>query len=295
MKKIDKEKQRNSLKAWLFLAPALIIITIFNIFPLLRTIEISFQKGSLTHPKFNGIQNYITVLTDDKFHKAVWNTSVYSFIVVPVGIIIALLIAVMLYEKVKMRGFFEVIFFIPYVTSTVAEGVIFRVLLNEDYGVINHFLGRIGIGPIDFLDNPDTALMTLIIFGIWSSIAFNIIILLSGIRNINQQYYKMADMYGATGYEKLFNITLPQLVPMITFLLTVNCINAFKIYTEVYAIFNGKPGIANSAITAVYYIYDKFYVTNRYGEGMAATVVLFVIIVIFTIIQNLVLKKITKR
>ena len=138
------------------------------------------------------------------------------------------------------------------------------------------------------------SLITLIIFGTWSSLAFNIVILLSGLRNINDDYYKVADMFGASKIEQFFKITLPQMLPIITFLLLVNFINAFKVYAQVYSIFNGKAGVADSATTAVFYIFNKFYVENRYGQGMAAAVILFVLILIFTVIQNYVLKRISK-
>ena len=104
----------------------------------------------------------------------------------------------------------------------------------------------------------------LIMFGIWSGLAFNIIILLSGLRNVERNYYKVADMFGATKTEQFFRITLPQMIPIITFLLMINFINAFKVYSQVFAIFNGKAGIADSATTAVFYIFNKFYACNNF-------------------------------
>src|SRR5699024_2350046 len=103
---------------------------------------------------------------------------------------------------------------------------------------------------------------------VWSGLAFNIIILLAGFRNIDPEHYTVADMFGATNWEKFKRITFPQLIPTITFLMTVNFINAFKVYTQVYALFGGRPGIANSATTAVYYIYDKFHIAGRPGHAM---------------------------
>ncbi|MGL5312642.1 MAG: carbohydrate ABC transporter permease, partial [Peptostreptococcaceae bacterium] len=123
---------------------------------------------------------------------------------------------------------------------------------------------------------------------------FNIVILLSGLRNVNDSYYKVADMFGATKFEQFRKITLPQMLPIITFLSIVNFISAFKVYAQVYAVFNGKAGVADSATTAVFYIFNKFYVENRYGQGMAAAVILFILILIFTLIQNYVLKRISK-
>ena len=293
MKKL-RYRAENSPQAWLYLLPALIIIGVFNVLPLIRTFILSMQKGTLNNLEFNGFKNFQIVLQDPKFHTAIGNTTIYAFVVVPVGLIISMFIAITIYEKIKNKGLFETIFFIPYLTSVIAIGVVFRYLLNGNYGFVNHLLSYINVGPINFLDDPNMSIITLIIFGIWSGLAFNIIILLSGLRTIDGNYYKVADMFGATKIEQFFRITLPQMIPIITFLLMVNFINAFKVYAQVYSIFNGKAGVANSATTGVFYIFNKFYVDNRYGQGMAAAVILFLLILLFTMIQNYVLKRISK-
>ena len=163
-----KYRAENSPKAWLFLLPALLIIGIFNVLPLIKTFIMSFQKGTLNNLVFNGIKNYQFVLQDPKFHKAITNTSLYAFIVVPVGLIISMFIAITVYEKIKHSQIFETIFFIPYLTSIIAVGIVFRFLLNKDYGFVNYLLGFIGVGPVNFLDDPAMSMVTLIIFGIWS-------------------------------------------------------------------------------------------------------------------------------
>lgn len=293
MKKL-KYRAENSPQAWLFLLPALIIIGVFNILPLIKTFIMSMQKGTLNNLEFNGFKNFQIVLQDPKFHDAIGNTALFAFVVVPVGLIISMFIAVTIFEKIKHKGICETIFFIPYLTSVIAVGIVFRFLFNGDYGFINYLLGFIHVGPINFLDDPNMSMITLIIFGIWSGLAFNIIILLSGLRTIDEGYYKVADMFGATKMEQFFKITLPQLIPTITFLLMMNFINAFKVYAQVFSLFNGKAGIANSATTGVFYIFNKFYVEYRYGQGMAAAVILFALILLFTLIQNYVLKRISK-
>ena len=293
MKKL-KYRAENSPQAWLFLLPALIIIGVFNVLPLIKTFIMSMQKGTLNNLQFNGLKNFQIVLQDPKFHDAIGNTALFSFVVVPIGLIISMFIAVTIFEKIKHKGICETIFFIPYLTSVIAIGIVFRFLFNGDYGFINYLLGFIHVGPINFLDDPNMSMTTLIIFGIWSGLAFNIIILLSGLRTIDDNYYKVADMFGATKMEQFFKITLPQLIPTITFLLMMNFINAFKVYAQVFSLFNGKAGIANSATTGVFYIFNKFYVEYRYGQGMAAAVILFALILLFTLIQNYVLKRISK-
>ncbi|WP_311487590.1 sugar ABC transporter permease [uncultured Helcococcus sp.] len=294
MKKLFRYRAENSPRGWLFLAPALIFIAIFNVTPLIRTFVIAFQKGTLNNPEFAGISNFQRVLTDPVFHKAIRNTALYAFIVVPAGMIISLFIAMSIHKRMKFKKVWESIFFLPYLTSMIAIGIVFRFLFNQDYGLINYLLGLFGVSNINWLNSPEMSMTTVIIFGIWMGLAFNIIILLTGLRNIDDSYYKVADMFGATKREQFFRITLPQLIPTITFLLLMNFISAFKIYGQVFSLFNGRPGVANSATTGVFYIFTEFYTNNNYGKGMAAAVILFVVILIFTIIQRLIMKKVSK-
>lgn len=282
----------NQPKAWLFLLPSLVIIFLFSVYPLFRSFIMSFQKGTLINQQYAGLENYQRVLTDPVFFRALQNTALFAFVVVPISLILSLAIAWIIFEKVKYKSFFETIFFMPYVTSTIAIGIVFRYFFNGSYGIINYLLGLVGIAPVNWLDNVNMSMTTLIIFGVWTSLAFNIIILLAGMRNIDKEHYKIAKMFGATDGEIFRKITFPQLIPTFAFLLTVNLISAFKVYTQVYALFGGQPGIARSATTAVFYIYDKFHIAGRPGIAMAATVILFIIILLVTFIQNKLLKKV---
>lgn len=282
----------NERKAWLFLFPSLAVILLFSIYPLFRSFFMSFQTGTLIRQEFGGLENYQKVLTDPLFFRALKNTALFAFGTVPIALIISLAIAWIIFEKVKHKSFFETIFFMPYVTSTIAIGIVFRYFFNGSYGIVNYLLGLVGIPAVNWLDSVDMSMTTLIIFGIWTSLAFNIIILISGLRNIDAEHFKIAKMFGATDWEIFRRITFPQLVPTIAFLSTVNLISAFKVYTQVYALFGGKAGIANSATTAVYYIYDKFHISGRPGIAMAATVILFLLILVITFLQNKLLKKV---
>ena len=282
----------NERKAWLFLFPSLAVILLFSIYPLFRSFFMSFQTGTLIRQEFGGLENYQKVLTDPLFFRALKNTALFAVGTVPIALIISLAIAWIIFEKVKHKSFFETIFFMPYVTSTIAIGIVFRYFFNGSYGIVNYLLGLVGIPAVNWLDSVDMSMTTLIIFGIWTSLAFNIIILISGLRNIDDEHFKIAKMFGATDWEIFRRITFPQLVPTIAFLSTVNLISAFKVYTQVYALFGGKAGIANSATTAVYYIYDKFHISGRPGIAMAATVILFLLILLITFLQNKLLKKV---
>ena len=281
----------NQKKAWLFLLPSLLLILIFSIYPLIRSFYMSFQGGFLLNQHFVGLDNYTQIFHDPVFLQSLKNTAIFGVFVVPIALVISLLIAWIIFEKVKHKAVFETIFFMPYVTSMIAVGIIFQYFFNKSYGIVNFLIGLVGIPPVGWLDDIHMSIPTLIIFGIWNGLAFNIIILLSGFRNINPEYYTIADMYGASSWEKFSRITLPQLLPTISFLLTVNFIGAFKVYTEVFALFGGQAGIANSAVTAVFYIYNKFYLMGRSGVAMAASVVLFLIIIVITIVQRLITRR----
>lgn len=289
-----KYKAEKDNKAWLLLLPALLCIGVFNIYPLIRSFVMSFKSSDLFESKFVGFENFLYIVKDPLFINALKNTAIYAVTVVPLGMIISMLIALVINSKIKGSKFYETVFFIPYMTSVIAIGIVFRYLLNGDYGIINYILNLIGIKSIDFLNDPSKNLIALIIFGIWSSLAFNIIILLSGLRSIDKTYYKVADMLGASKTEIFFKVTLPFLIPVITFLLITNFISAFKVYSQIFSLFNGKAGIGNSAVSLVFYIYNKFYVESRYGQAMAAAVILFVFLIVITIIERKILKKLSK-
>lgn len=282
----------NQKKAWLFLAPTLIFVTVFSVWPILRAFTMSFQSGPLINLEWTGFSNYQYIFSDPKFWRAIKNTLIYAIFAVPVSLAISIMLAWFIFSKVKHSSFFETTFFMPYVTSTIAIGIVFRYIFNGEYGLLNYLLKAVHLPAPNWIDDPSMSLITIIIFGIWTSLAFDIVILMGALRNIDPNYYVLADMYGASEREKFWRITMPQLVPTLAFLLTMNIIGAFKIYTSVYALFNGQAGIGNSATTAVFYIYNKFQMVGTPGVAMAATVVLFLIILLTTFLQRKMMKKI---
>lgn len=285
----------NQKKAWLFLAPTIIFVSFFSIWPIIRAFIMSFQSGSLINLSWSGFSNYQYIFKDPEFWLAIKNTILYALISVPVALAISIMLAWFIFSKVKNKALFETTFFMPYVTSTIAIGIVFRYIFNGEYGMLNFILRAMHLPAPNWIDDPAMSLTTIIIFGVWTSLAFNIVILMGALRNIDPNYYTIADMYGATGTEKFWRITMPQLVPTIAFLLTMNIIAAFKIYTSVYALFNGQAGVGNSATTAVFYIYNKFQIVGTPGVAMAATVVLFIIILFVTFLQRKMMKKIGGR
>ncbi|GFZ26772.1 carbohydrate ABC transporter permease [Lactobacillus corticis] len=284
--------KKNQTKAWLFLAPTVILSTLFLIWPILRAFVMSFQSGSLINLSWTGFSNYKYIFSDPEFWSSMSHTILYAVVTVPIGLAISVMLAWMIFSKVKHKSFWETTFFMPYVTSTIAIGIVFRYIFNGDYGILNFVLKFFHLPTANWLDDPSMSMITVIIFGIWTSLAFNIVILMGALRNIDPNFYTIAEMYGASSNEKFWRITMPQLVPTLAFLLTMDVISAFKVYTSIYALFNGQAGVGNSASVAVFYIYNKFQMVGTPGVAMAATVILFLLILLTTFLQRKLMKKI---
>ncbi|MED3648333.1 sugar ABC transporter permease [Halalkalibacterium halodurans] len=285
---IEKPTIKGTLKALLYLAPALIVLGVFNIYPIIMSFLMSFYTDydyfkNIVHEY--GFDNFIYIYNDPEFRTSIKNTFIFVLGVVPASIVLSLWIAILLNTKIKFRGIFRSVYFLPFVTSVVAVSIVWRWIYHTDYGIFNYFLGLIGIDPIRWLTDPNWAMPALIIMSIWKSLGYNIIIFLAGLQNINHQYYLAAQIDGASSWKRFFHITVPMLSPTTFFVSIIAVINSFKVFDEVYALFDGKPGPAYSAQTIVYYIYDKFYLEWQFGIASAAAYVLFIIIFIFTLIQ----------
>ena len=286
-----KSKAFNRYKAYLYLLPSILVLTVFTLYPLVKAFLMSFQEDySIIDGSFDGINlaNYMDLFSDDVFLKSLANTSLYVVFVVPVSILLSLVLAVLINDTVRARPVFQTIYFLPYVTSVIAIGIVWSWIFNSNYGLLNYILSLFGIEAIPWLNDPHYALPALIIFSIWKSLAFNILIFLAGLQSISPDIYQAARIDSTPRTRVFFKVTVPQLRPILVYAFLMGLINAFKVYNEVFSLFQGDAGPANSAITVVYYIYDKFYNSNDYGVASAAAVVLFVIILALTMIQRFV-------
>ena len=288
---MNKKKDfKSTVQAFLYLLPMLVIIGVFTIYPILKSVDMSFYTDYNIFTGIveeRGLGNYTELLTDPEFYKALKNTAMYVLWVVPISLILSLVIALLLNEIPFIKGFFRTVYFLPFVTSTVAVSIVWSWLYHSNYGLINYFLGIFGIDGMQWLQDPDLAMPAVIIMAIWKGLGFNILLLLVGLGNINENYYQAAKVDGANGWQRFWNITLPLLRPTIFLLTVVSVINGFKVFDEVFALFNGRPGPAGSATTLVYYLYRKFYEQYDYGMAAATGMVLFGIVLILTIIQYL--------
>ncbi|SHK24157.1 carbohydrate ABC transporter permease [Paramaledivibacter caminithermalis] len=279
---------KSFIKGILYILPALVILGVFRIYPILKSLDMSF------YTKYNyfkdvvyerGFDNFIYIFNDEEFIVAIKNTFTFVLGVVPLSISISLFIAIILNSQIKFQSFFRGIYFIPFVTSIVAISAVWRWIYNSEFGILNYFLGLFGIDPIKWLLDPNWAMISLIILSIWKGLGYNIVILLAGLQNIDKQYYLAAKVDGASKAQIFFYITLPLLSPTIFFVSIMSMINSFKVFDEVYVLFDKIPGPMGRCLTMVYYIYDKFANEYVYGIASAAVYILFMIVLFFTIIQ----------
>lgn len=297
-------KQRN-LKAWVYLAPAIILLLIFTIYPLIHTFIVSFQDNYLyTRPFDLGsftFANYIKLFEWSIFRTSLVNTLIIVFVTVPISTCLSLLIALGLNSIKPLKKLFQTIFFLPYVTNGIAIGMVFSVLFSltnvssdkQYLGLINYIIVELfGKSPIDFLNGTSYigGMIALISYVTWNSLAFKILIFLSGLQNIDKKYYQAAKIDNAKRSQVFFKITIPLLSPILSYVLVTSLITAFKEYTSVVALFGNGTQPSYDFGTIVSFIY-RYYNTQHAQFAAAAAVVLLCIVLIFTAINMYISKK----
>ena len=260
-----KKRDSSNLKAWLYLAPALLFLGVFMIYPLVDVFIYSFEEGynSASQTYFGtGVYNYSYVLHDPYFLQAVKNTFLLVMITVPLSTVIALLISVGLHSITPLRNFLQTVYFLPYVTNTLAVGLVFMILFKKtEYsdGFVNVLIRWFGGESVDFISGPYWAKMFVLCFyTIWVVMPFKILILTSALASVNPDYYKAAQVDGTSKLRTFTRITLPMISPMIFYLVITGFIGAFKAYSDVVALFGTNLNAAQMN-TIVGYVYDMLY------------------------------------
>ncbi|MDO4670008.1 MAG: sugar ABC transporter permease [Aerococcus sp.] len=279
---------RRTGQAFLYLLPMLVIVIVFNFYPIIKSLAMAFYENYdifTDQAESYGVGNFQTLFKDPEFYLALKNTFIYVMVVTPISIVLSLSLAVLINGIKRLQSFFQSVYFLPFVTSTVAISIVWRWLYHSNYGLVNYFLGFVGIHGIQWLTDPRWSMLAAIIMAIWKSLGFNILLFLVGINNINPTYYRAAQIDGASRWQSFTNITLPLLGPTLLLVGVNSVINNFKVFDEIFALFNGQPGPSNSMVTMVYYLYQKFYTEYDYGVASAAGIVLFGIVLLFTLVQ----------
>jgi len=291
--------EKRNLKGWLYLLPAILFLGFFMVYPLIDVFVYSFEEGfNFASQTYHGIglYNYSYVLHDPYFLQAVKNTFILVIITVPLSTGIALLISVGLNSIRPLRDLYQTVYFLPYVTNTLAVGLVFMILFKKTPytdGLINLMISWFGGGAVDFIDGPYWAKMFVLCFyTIWVVMPFKILILTSALASVNQNYYNAAKVDGTSGLRIFTRITLPMISPSLFYLIITGFIGAFKAYSDAVALF-GTDLNAAGMNTIVGYVYDMLY-GNSGGYpsyASAAAIVLFTVVLTITCINLLVSKK----
>ncbi|MBQ9198433.1 MAG: sugar ABC transporter permease [Clostridia bacterium] len=291
--------KKKSLKGWLYLLPAILFLGAFMVYPLIDVLVYSVEEGynsaSQTYAGI-GLYNYSYVLRDPYFLQAVRNTFLLVIITVPLSTGIALLISLGLNAIKPLRKLYQTVYFLPYVTNTLAVGLVFMILFKKTAysdGLVNLMLRWFGAGPVDFIDGPYWAKMFVLCFyTVWVVMPFKVLILTSALASVNPEYYSAARMDATRSFRVFYKITLPMISPMIFYLVITGFIGAFKAYSDAVALF-GTDLNAAGMNTIVGYVYDMLY-GNSGGYpsfASAAALILFAIVLTITCINLMISKK----
>lgn len=299
------EKQSN-VRAWLYMAPALLLLTVFTFYPLLNAFYLAFLRDfsylDRTASGFTLFGNFIEVIKDRNFGVAMKNTAVIVFVSVPISVIVALVISVLLNSIKKFQMVFQTIFFLPYVTNAIAVGMAFAFIFHTDYGLFNMIIGWFGFDPVNWVGagaSWNTAMFALLVYTVWGGLAFKIMVFLSGLQSIDKQYYDAARVDATPRWRVFSRITVPLLSPMIAYITITSFIGAFKAYRTIVGMFGPSlrpPGTLSkdSLITIVGLVYDAIDSADQIGaisEAAATSIILFLITLAFTGVQMLVSRK----
>lgn len=279
-------KWKDILWAYAMIAPLLIGLLIFYIWPVFQTMFFSFTHwGAFGKYKWSGLSNYQSMLQDPELGRALLNTLIYTALSVVGGIIVSLFFAVLLNQKIRGVGIYRTLYFLPVVTIPGAVAVIWRWLYNGDYGLINYFLGLVGIKGTSWLTDVRTALYAVVVVAIWGAVGNNMVLFLAGLQGISRTYLEAAAIDGANPFRKFFHVTLPLLTPTIFFVTVTSLINAFQVFDLIYMMFGQNSPALPAGETIVYLFYQHAFISNDKGYASAIAVFLFFIILLVTIIQ----------
>jgi len=308
-------KKKFDIGPYLYLLPALVIIIVFRLVPIVLSFVVSFYEWTINGAgDFIGFANYQKLLTDPDFWQSMLNTFYLVIFVVPLSLFLSLVFANFLNGITKLRAFFRTVYYIPTVTSMVAVSIVWKMIYNQETGLMNYLLGLIGIEPLGWLaesrgifqlmfgsavpawaGGPSLALFSIIILTIWKGLGYNTIIYLAGLQNIPETYYEAASIDGANKFTKFFKITLPMVSPTTFYVLMMTTITTFQVFSQIYLMTG--PGAATggplgTTKVIVYYLYEQGFDKQNLSYASAIALVVFFIILSLTLFQRRLEKKV---
>ena len=288
MKKTSKLALDGYVWGYLMVAPTIIGLIVLNIVPFFQTIYMSFSTSKAFGAyQFCGLENYIEMFKSPEFWKATWNSIYFCILTVPIGVFLALLVAVLLNAKIKGKTAFRAIYFLPMVVAPAAVAMVWKWIFNTEYGILNLLLGK----NIRWLTDPKIVLITCAIVAIWSAIGYDAVLLLSGIQNISRTLYEAADLDGASKVQQFFHVTLPMVSPTLFVVLIMRLMSSLKVYDLIYMMVEQSNPALTSAQSLMYLFYRESFVAGNKGYASAIVIWTVLLIGIVTVFQFIGQKK----
>ena len=280
--RLSAADRREENWGWFMVAPTIIGLFILNIWPFIQTIYTSFcEHLGFGHYKFIGVQNYIDMFSSPEFWKATWNTVWFCILTVPVGMALALFVAMLLNSKVKFKGGFRTIFFLPLVCAPAAVAMVWQWIFNGQYGILNQILGT----NIQWITNSKTAVLAVAIVSVWSSVGYDAVLLMAGLQNIPKTLYEANSIDGAGKIRQFFTITLPMISPSLFSVLIMRLMASMKVYDLIYMMSDEtNPAMADMQ-SLMYLFYRSSFVSGDRGYGSAIVIWTVLLILLVTLLQ----------
>ncbi|MGN0014403.1 MAG: carbohydrate ABC transporter permease [Candidatus Gastranaerophilaceae bacterium] len=275
---------------YLFILPAAVILVLFFFIPFFETVILSFKDYStdLYSPGFVGLKNYTDLLSSKEFYKVLWNTFLYLIGAVPILATVPLVLAILINQKIRCINLYKVLIYLPVIVSIVVVAIAFKWLYASN-GILNYFLELLGLSKVEWLTSPDAAIWSVIIVTIYKGIGYYMMIYLSALMGSPKELLEAAEVDGANVIQKHLNVTIPYLMPTIALVVTISSISALKVFAEIYVMTRGGP--LDSTKTIVYYIYERAFENLDLSMASAASVVLLIVVMLFSVLNILVFER----
>lgn len=280
-------RMRHEWSAYVFLLPGFVVFSVFTIFGVIFSLYLSFHQWDILNPAkpYVGTKNYQQLLQDPNFRQAVTNTLYYVFASIPLTLLAGLGAALLLNQRIRGRGFFRAVFYLPVITPLVISAIVWKFIYNGDYGLLNYYLEKLHLisKPVEWLGNPSIAMPSVIAFSVWQSFGFAMVVYLAGLQAIPPEVIQAAEVDGAGAFQRFRYVVFPMLAPSTFFLVVVMVIQSFQAFTQIAIMTAGGP--IGSTTTIVYYMYQEAFQFFRMGYASAVTWALFILVFIFTVAQ----------
>ena len=286
--KMSAAAKREQNWAYIMVAPTIIGLLVLNLWPFVQTLYTSFcEHLGFGNYKFVGLQNFVDIFQRPEFWRATWNTIYFCILTVPLGLFLSLLVAMLLNAKIKGKGAFRTIFFLPMVCAPAAVTMVWRWIFNGEYGILNQAFGA----HVGWITDPNVAMIACAIVAIWSNIGYDAVLLLAGLQNISKSYYEAASIDGANKDTQFFQITLPMVSPTLFVVMIMRLMASVKVYDLIYMMVEDTNPAVTSVQSLMYLFYRESFVAGSRGTGSAIVIWTVLLIGIITIIQFLGQKK----